>query len=366
MKESKVQLRCPAGNLKALQLAISNGADAVYIGFESPSNLRNFKGMNFSLDDARRGAEIAHEAGKKFYVVINSYPQASELSYSLKAVDEAREIGADAVMVSDLAVMEYAYTNHPDYEIHSSVQVGATNAETINFYQEQFGITCAVLPRVLTVEEVAEICSLTDVEIEIFVMGSLCAGYSGRCHASQYITGETINSRGVCTSPKFMEFKEKEDGGVKVTLNGIALSEFEADEMTDSVAKHKGDTGIEAVNKQTADGWDSTFLVNKRHVCKGHFKNEITGKTGYILHEPVILNALPVLPQLIEAKVGALKIEGRQRPSVYSAMTAKILREAIDLYYENPEAYKVKENWTEAVQGLFEEMSPCEGAYVGR
>ena len=102
MKRKKVQLRVPAGNLRAVERAIENGADAVYIGFESPSNLRNYSGLNLSFEDAKKSAELAHQAGKELYVVINSYPQKGELSSSLRAADEANEIDADAVIVSDM------------------------------------------------------------------------------------------------------------------------------------------------------------------------------------------------------------------------------------------------------------------------
>lgn len=366
MKRQKAQLRIPAGNLKAVQAAIDHGADAIYIGFQSPSNLRNYPGINFSFEEAKKGVELAHQAGKKFYVVINSYPQAEELASSFKAIDEAWGIDADAVMLSDLAVMDYARNKYPDLNIHLSVQAGATNAQTINFYRDQFGISCAVLPRVLTLAEVREICAATDVEIEVFAMGSLCAGYSGRCSASQYITGEVINTRGVCTSPRYLDFVEDEQGSVSVSLNGVTLNKFSSDEITPSLAPCTGHKGSEVVEMQGLDGWHNSFLVNKRHVCKGRYISEATGKKGSILHSTIILNTLPILPQLIEAGVGALKVEGRQRPSLYSAATARILREAIDLYYANPEAYQVRQNWLDEVSRLFEEMTSSEGAYVGR
>ena len=366
MRNKKVQLRVPAGNLKAVEKAVENGADAVYIGFESPSNLRNYSGLNLSFEDAKKSAALAHEAGKELYVVINSYPQKDELSMSLQAADEACMIGADAVIVSDIAVMNHIKEKQLDLSIHLSVQVGATNAQSINFYRGQFAVDCVVLPRVLTVSEVAEICANTNVDVEIFAMGSLCAGYSGRCHQSQYITGETINSTGVCTSPKFLNFQDEKDGNFTVRLNDIVINKFSDSEMTPSLKNCKNQSGAEVASKQGPDGWHNTYLVNKRHVCKGIFINETTGKQGNILHSPIILNTLPILPQLIEAGVAALKIEGRQRPSSYSATSAKILREAIDLYYSNPKDYQTRDEWLAELPNLFEEMKPSQGAYIGR
>lgn len=366
MKRKKVQLRVPAGNLRAVERAIENGADAVYIGFESPSNLRNYSGLNLSFEDAKKSAELAHQAGKELYVVINSYPQKGELSSSLRAADEANEIDADAVIVSDISVMNHIRRNNLDLSIHLSVQVGATNAQSINFFRNEFAVDCVVLPRVLILDEVAEICSHTDVDVEVFVMGSLCAGYSGRCHQSQYITGETINSRGICTSPKFLDFHDVKDGRLTIRLNDVALNQFSDGELTPALQACKDQSGTEAASKQGPDGWDNTYLVNQRHICKGNFLNESTGKTGHILHSPVILNTLPILPQLIEGGVAAFKIEGRQRPSSYSAMSAKILREAIDLYYSQPHNYQVRDEWLAELPNLFEEMTPSQGAYVRR
>jgi collagenase-like PrtC family protease len=366
MKTKKAQLRVPAGNLKAVSKAIENGADAVYIGFESPSNLRNYSGLNLSLEDAKKSAQLAHEAGKELYVVINSYPQKDQLPMAFRASEEACEIGADAVIVSDMAVMNHIRMNDLDLSIHLSVQVGATNAQSINFYRDQFAIDCVVLPRVLTLEEVAEICAHTDIEIEVFAMGSLCAGYSGRCHQSQYITGETINSTGVCTSPKFLDFQDEKDGGLTVKLNDVTINRFSNGQVTSSLQACKSKNGAEVAGTQGPDGWHNTYLVNKRHVCKGTFINSTTGKQGNILHSPIILNTLPILPQLIEAGVSALKIEGRQRPSAYSAVSCRLLREAIDLYYSKPEDYQTREEWMAELPNLFEEMTPSQGAYIGR
>jgi putative protease len=367
MISRKVQLRVPAGNLKAVEAAIENGADAVYVGFDSASNLRNYSGINLSYDDMVKGADLAHRANKEFYVVINSYPQASELKDSFEAVKYAYEAKADAIIVSDMAVMEFVKSNFPELEMHLSVQVGCTNAEVINFYRDEFGITCAVLPRVLTVNEVAEIAKGTDVDIEVFVMGSLCTAYSGRCNASQYITGESTNSRGVCTSPKFLEFTPEENL-LFVKLNNITLNEFDFEKVnaSPSLSKCVSRCGSDVVSESGPDGWPNSFIVNKRHVCKGQFVNQKTGKKDYILHTNVILDTLPILPQLIEAGVTALKVEGRQRPSAYSANTARILREAIDLYCSNPKAYKVEENWIKDIDGMFEEMKHSVGAYMGR
>ncbi len=360
----KVQLRCPAGNIEAVEGAFNSGADAVYIGFTSPTNLRNFSGLNLNYEDARRAVELAHERDKELYVVINSYPQKEEIKSAFSSIDQAVDLGVDAVIVSDIANMEYISKTHPDLPIHCSVQTGSSNAEVINFWKDNFDVECVVLPRVLNVDEIEHIVKNTTVEIEVFALGSLCTSYPGRCHVSQYITGESTNTKGVCTSPKFLKFKENEQD-VTLLLNNVALNKIEDCQSCDSVYQCKGRAGSDVV-KHRKDGWDNSFIVNKRHVCKGQFVNASLGTKGYVMHDHVILNTLGILSRLIEIGVHAFKIEGRQRPSVYSRESAKIMREAIDLYYSNPEKYQYKPEWDVAVAGMFPEMNSSVGPYLGR
>jgi len=203
----------------------------------------------------------------------------------------------------------------------------------------------------------------TNVDIEVFAMGSLCTAYPGRCNLSQYVTGESTNTKGVCTSPQFLDFKSNEDESVTVKLNGVALNKVEA---KGSVSSCVGHHGPDLVKTGSGDGWPNSFIVNKRHVCKGTFLNQNFDNSKFSMHDWVILNTLPILGELLAAGVKALKIEGRQRPSEYSAESAKIMREAVDLYYANPEKYSVREEWTAALAHMFPEMAASTGPYMGR
>jgi len=361
--KGKVQLRCPAGNLKAVRAALANGADAVYIGFESPTNLRHFKGLNLSYEDAELAVKAAHAQGKELYVVINSYPQKDEVESAFRAIDDAVALGVDAVIVSDIANMEYIHATYPELPIHLSVQTGSANPETINFFAENFGVRCVVLPRVLTLDEIAYIVENTSVEVEVFALGSLCTSYPGRCNMSQYLTGESTNTRGVCTSPKFLDFKKNDDDSVTVLLNGVALNRVREEGSVVTCVDKRGVEVLES--SKTGDGWSNSFLVNKRHVCKGFFVNDTLNK-GFSLHDCVILNTLPILGRLIEIGVSALKVEGRQRPSAYSAEAAKVMREAIDLYYSQPERYAIRSEWEAAIAEMFPEMACSTGPYLAR
>ena len=168
------ELVCPAGNLPALKTAVDNGADTVYMGLKDATNARNFPGLNFDMKSAREGVAYAHARGRNVLMAINTFAQAGQVARWYAAVDTAAELGADAVIVADPAVMAYVAERYPNLRLHMSVQGSATNYEAINMMKELFGVRRAVLPRVLTVDQVKHVIDNTDVEIEVFGFGSLC------------------------------------------------------------------------------------------------------------------------------------------------------------------------------------------------
>lgn len=301
----KIALRSPAGNLDSLRRAISAGADGVYIGFQSQTNLRNFPGLNFSIEEAKKATDYAHNKGKEIYIAINTYPQSAQIEECFKAVDAAHSIGADSIIASDLAIMEYSHNEYPDMKIHLSVQAGASNFRAINFYKDNFGIKCAILPRVLNFNEIKEIRKNTDIELEVFVFGSLCANYEGRCSLSSYITGLSCNSFGACAPAEFVEFNQEEDGRLSFWLNGVLLNRFEKQE-----------------------------ICSYPTPCKARLKNPLTGTFYYPFQDPVTLNLISSIPRFIDLGVDALKIEGRQRSASYVENVTKIFRLSIDEFYE--------------------------------
>ncbi len=304
-KMRKIALRSPAGNLDSLKRAVDAGADGVYIGFQSETNLRNFPGLNFSLDHAREGIEYAHSKGKEVYIAINTYPQHTEIRKCFEAVDWAYSIDADSIIATDIAVISYAHTNYPELGIHLSVQAGVSNWRTIKFYVDEFGIKCAILSRVLDLDEMREIRKNIDIQLEVFAFGSLCANYEGRCSLSSYITGESCNSRGACAPAEFVEFNQEEDGRLSFMLNGVLLNRFEKDESCSYPTP-----------------------------CKARFKNPVSGRPYYAFRDPESLNLVSCLGELIDSGIDAIKIEGRQRSAGYIEGVTKIFRSAIDELYE--------------------------------
>ncbi|MBF0308936.1 MAG: U32 family peptidase, partial [Magnetococcales bacterium] len=130
---AKVEVLAPAGNLPSLKAAVDNGADAVYFGFGNATNARNFEGLNFSLQDAKDGLAYAHRKGVKANVVLNTYPEARNPELWYQTVDLAAKLKADAIILANLALVQYAHERHPQLPIHLSVQASASNYEAINF-----------------------------------------------------------------------------------------------------------------------------------------------------------------------------------------------------------------------------------------
>ncbi|HEX5754888.1 MAG TPA: peptidase U32 family protein, partial [Arenimonas sp.] len=221
-----MQLVCPAGNLPALKTAVDAGADAVYAGFRDQTNARAFPGLNFSEDDLRSGIAYAHARGRKVYLALNTYPESSRLGLWQGAVDRAADLDCDAIIAAEIAVLDYASRKHPALARHLSVQGSATTQAALRYHFERFGINRAVLPRVLSLQQVERLCETSPVPLEVFAFGSLCIMVEGRCQLSSYVTGASPNRHGVCSPAKFVRWDEHADGSRSVRLNGVLMDEY--------------------------------------------------------------------------------------------------------------------------------------------
>lgn len=325
------ELVCPAGNLPSLKTAVDNGADWVYMGLKDETNARNFAGLNFDAAGAREGLRYAHAAGAKMLLAINTFPQGQASPRWQRAIDGAADLGMDAVILADAGLMRYAAERHPQLRLHLSVQTSATNYEAINFYQERFGISRAVLPRVLSLAQVADVISNTTVPIEVFGFGSLCVMVEGRCALSSYVTGESPNTRGVCSPAKAVRWEKRGDT-LDARLNGILIDRY-------------------------APGENAGYPT----LCKGRF--DVDGETHYAIEEPSSLNAMALLPDLVNIGVAAIKIEGRQRSPAYVAAVTRIWRAAIDAHAKNPQLFAVQADWANGLARVAEGQQHTLGAY---
>jgi len=326
-----LELVCPAGSPPALKAAVDNGADCVYIGFRDSTNARAFAGLNFDLPATIEAVRYAHARGKKVFLALNTYPQAANWPRWQQAVDNAAEAGVDAVILADAGLMRYASRTYPELRLHLSVQGSATNYEAINFYHEHFGIRRAVLPRVLSLPQVEQVVQHTPVEIELFGFGGLCVMVEGRCVLSSYITGESPNTAGVCSPAKAVRWQQTPKG-LESRLNGVLLDRY-------------------------ADGENAGYPT----LCKGRF--DVNGETYYAIEEPVSLNTLELIPEMLRIGISAVKIEGRQRSPVYVEQVTRVWRAAIDSAMKDAENYAVTPAWMNQLNKLAEGQHHTLGAY---
>jgi O2-independent ubiquinone biosynthesis protein UbiU len=325
-------LVCPAGSLPALRAAVDNGANCVYLGLRDATNARNFAGLNFDENAIRTGIRYAHERGCKVFMALNTYPQPGNPALWRSGMDKAVDLGVDAVILADPGLMQYAAKTHPQLRLHLSVQGSATNHDAINFYREQFGIVRAVLPRVLSLQQVEKLIEKTEVECEVFGFGSLCVMVEGRCQLSSYVTGESPNTHGVCSPAKAVRWQETPTG-LESRLGGVLIDRY-------------------------ALGENAGYPT----LCKGRFDVD-NEHSYYAIEEPTSLNTLEILPQLFRVGVKAIKIEGRQRSPAYVAQVTKVWREALDTCRANAHRYAPRRSWMAALDQVAEGQQHTLGAY---
>jgi len=288
---NKPELLAPAGNLEKLKAAVDYGADAVYLG-GSKLNLRA-NADNFNDEDLKAGIVYAHLKGKKVYVTINIFPHNHDLIGLEDYLVKLKNIGADAIIVSDPGVISAAKETVPELEIHLSTQANCTNYKSALFWNS-IGVKRLVMARELSLNDYKTLKDKlpSTCEVEAFVHGSMCISYSGRCLLSNYMTGRDAN-RGECAQPcryKYHLVEEKRPG------------EF---------------------FNITEDG-NGTYIMNSKDLCM-----------------------IEYIPELIESGINSLKIEGRMKSAFYVASVVKAYRAAIDKYAEDPRNYFFNPKWME-------------------
>jgi len=327
-----MELVCPAGNLPSLKAAIENGADAVYVGFRDDTNARHFAGLNFSDRTFHKALDYVHAQGRKLFVAVNTYPQTDRFARWQDAVDQAGEAGVDALILADPGVMDYAAERWPDLNLHLSVQGSVTSAAGIRFFHRHFGIRRVVLPRVLSLKQVAQVIAESPVPVETFGFGSLCVMVEGRCLLSSYATGRSPNTYGACSPASHVRWEETPDGGTDTRLGGVLIDHFDPNEKA---------------------GYPT--------LCKGRFR--VGEHTYYALEEPTSLNTLSILPELRAIGVAAIKVEGRQRSPAYVAQVTAVMRAALDACERDPQGYAPEESWMRALGAVSEGAQTTLGAY---
>jgi len=328
---AEMELVCPAGGLPALKAAIDNGADWVYLGLRDDTNARNFAGLNFDDDSLAEGVRYAHTRGRRLVLAVNTYPQAATWRRWTSALERADAAGVDAVIAADPGLMRHAARNHPRLALHLSVQSSATSHEAINFYHEHFGVTRAVVPRVLSLAQVEYVVKNTPVEIEVFGFGGLCVMVEGRCALSAYACGDSPNTFGACSPARAVRWQAT-SAGLESRLNGVLIDRY-------------------------AKGEGAAYPT----LCKGRFA--VDGATYYAIEEPASLNTLEMLPEFLAIGVRAVKIEGRQRSPAYVAQVTRVWREAIDAARREGARFAARREWMAALDRHSEGSQHTLGAF---
>ncbi|EJD6042201.1 TPA: U32 family peptidase [Providencia rettgeri] len=326
-----MELLCPAGNLPALKAAVDNGADAVYIGLKNDTNARHFAGLNFTEKKLHEAERYIHNHNRKLHIAINTFAHPTGYERWQNSVDLAADLGADALILADIAMLEYAANKYPHIERHVSVQASATNTETIRFYQRNFQVHRVVLPRVLSIHQVKQLARNSPVPLEVFAFGSLCIMAEGRCYLSSYLTGESPNTVGACSPARFVRWQQTENG-MESRLNDVLIDRYQEHENA---------------------GYPT--------LCKGRYL--VDGQKYHVLEEPTSLNTIELLPELMAASIASVKIEGRQRSPAYVTEVTRIWRQAIDRYKANPDNFTTDPKWLKVLGGLSEGSQTTLGAY---
>lgn len=273
METRKPILLAPAGDFERLEMALHYGADAVYLAGQE-FGMRASAG-NFNAEQLERAIALCHNNDVQVHVTCNTTPREEELVRLPAFLEQLEAFGADAIIVADLGVLDMAKTYAPHVELHASTQLGVTNSATASMLYDM-GVSCAVLARELHLEEIAAIRAATPKELALegFVHGAMCVSFSGRCLLSNYLTGRDAN-RGACAQPCRWTYH--------------LVEEKRPDERF-PIFEDKG-----------------THILNSRDMCM-----------------------IDHLPELLDAGITSLKIEGRMKSAYYCAAVTNAYRNALN------------------------------------
>ncbi len=293
---NKVELLLPAGNIEKLDYAINYGADAVYMGMVDFSLRSMRKGEIITQENLKKAIDLAHSYCKKVYMTLNIYAYDNDIKNLYQNIEIIQEANPDALIVSDFGILNILRKELPDIDIHISTQTNTLNSEAVKFWRD-LGASRVILARELSIKQLSEIRkNVPDIELEVFVHGAQCVSLSGRCLLSDYMThGERKANHGGCSQPCRWKYKLLEE---------------------------------------TRPG--------------EYYEIEETARGTHILSTKD-LALINYIPQLIEAGMDSLKIEGRTKSLYYVSAVAKAYRRAIDAYY-NAEKLSEEELFNELLK----------------
>ena len=274
MERKKIELLAPAGDMERLQMAAAYGADAVYLA-GTTFGMRSFAG-NFTPEALKEAVELCHRRGIRVHVTCNTMPRNNEVARLPEWLEYLDSLGVDAIILADVGTLALAAVHAPHVERHISTQASVVNYQSARAWH-QLGAKRVILARELSLDEIREIRAKAPpaLELEAFVHGAMCVSYSGRCLLSNYMTGRDAN-RGACAQPcryQYALVEEKRPGEY------FPIGE---------------DAG-------------GAFILNSRDMCM-----------------------IDHVPELMDAGLDSLKIEGRAKSAYYAAIVTGAYRHCLD------------------------------------
>ena len=273
-----IELLAPAGDMERLRMSLAYGADAVYLA-GTDFGMRSFAG-NFTPEELKQAVALCHSRGVAVHVTCNTMPRNGEIARMPEWLSYLQELGVDAAILADVGVLSLLKKHAPKLKAHISTQASVSNYQAAAAWYE-LGASRVILARELSLDEIREIRAKTprELEIEAFVHGAMCVSYSGRCLLSNYMTGRDAN-RGACAQPCRYQY---------------ALVEEKRPGEYFPIGEDEG----------------GAYILNSRDMCM-----------------------IDHIPELIDAGLDSLKIEGRAKSAYYAAVVTGAYRHAIDAALE--------------------------------
>ncbi len=304
---TKPELLAPAGNFEKLEIAVHYGADAVYLAGKDFS-LRNFSG-NFSDEELVDAVAFAHAHNVKIYLACNIYSRNNDQQAIKTFLNKTKKIAPDAIIISDPGIIMMAKRIIPDVDIHLSTQANTTNINSARFWHD-LGIKRVNLARELSLEEIKKISDNCKIETETFIHGAMCVSYSGRCLLSNFLSGRDSN-QGLCSHPCRWKYS--------------VVEELRPNQYHSLMEDDRG-----------------SYIFNSKD-----------------------LSMIEHIPELFNANISSLKIEGRMKGINYLASVVKTYRNAIDSFADSPDQYKTDPTWLDELYQVFH-REYCTGFYFGK
>jgi U32 family peptidase len=282
---NKPELLLPAGNLEKLEYAVKYGADAVYFGVVDFSLRSMRKGELITFDNLKQAVGLARALRARAYMTLNIFAFNNDIENLEESIDIIKDANPDAIILSDLGIFRTVKKYLPDMPIHVSTQANTLNYEAVKFWQDN-GAKRVILARELPIGDIAKIREkVPDIELEVFVHGSQCVSFSGRCLLSDYMTdNERKANQGNCSQPCRWSYK--------------LVEQTRPDQYFEITQNEKG-----------------THILSPKDLC-------------LVEH----------LRKLVDAGANSFKIEGRTKSLYYVSAVAKAYRNAIDEVIKNPDA----------------------------